>query len=243
MKKNVLIVILLIVIVLIAIVLIINRKDENNGINEIQNSDAYVNRMVSTDANEINEIKNTINATGQTDIYQVEEEYDGRRIIQVKPNIQYEVALAGILKADIPAEDEINTLLEQAPKNTGIWISESSREKFKQLLNSNNITSFEIKNDGYLQCNKDENLTETEEKLKNMTESAKLYVIDMSGKTYQRDYITGEIIEYPFEDMDPYQVIEPYEIENAIILGVTSNKENRLSNEEILNTIVVYGNN
>ena len=76
-----------------------------------------------------------------------------------------------------------------------------------------------------------------------MTESAKLYVIDMSGKTYQRDYITGEIIEYPFEDMDPYQVIEPYEIENAIILGVTSNKENRLSNEEILNTIVVYGNN
>lgn len=239
MKKNILIVILLVVIVVIALVLIFNNKEDNNQ-NILQN-DIY-NRVVSTDANEINAIKNTINATGQTDIYQVEEEYDGRRIIQVKPDIQYEVALAGILKADIPAEDEIYTLLEQAPKNTGIWISESSREEFIQLLNNNNITSFEIKNDGYLQCNKEENLTETEEKLKNMTESAKLYVIDMSGKTYQRDYITGEIIEYPFEDMDPYQVIELYEIENAIILGVTSNKENRLSNEEILNTIIVYGN-
>lgn len=239
MKKNILIVILLVVIAVIALVLILNNKEDNNQ-NILQN-DIY-NRVVSTDANEINAIKNTINATGQTDIYQVEEEYDGRRIIQVKPDIQYEVALAGILKADIPAEDEIYTLLEQAPNNSGVWISESSREKFMQLLNSNNISSFEIKNDGYLQCNKEENLTETEEKLKNMTESDKLYVIDMSGKTYQRDYITGEIIEYPFEDMDPYQIIEPYEIENAIILGVTSNNENRLSNEEILNTIVVYGN-
>ena len=90
---------------------------------------------------------------------------------------------------------------------------------------------------------KQENLTEQEEKLKNMAESNKLYVIDMSEKTYQRDYITGEIIEYPFEDMDPYQVIEPYDTENAIILGVTANKDNRLSNQEILNTIVVYGNN
>ena len=124
-----------------------------------------------------------------------------------------------------------------------MWISESSREKFIELLNSNNIVDFEITNEGYLKCNKQENLTEQEEKLKNMTESNKLYVIDMSEKTYQRDYITGEIIEYPFEDMDPYQVIEPYDTENAIILGVTANKENRLSNQEILNTIVVYGNN
>lgn len=246
MKKNILIVLLLVIVVVIAIVLIFNNKKENSDQNILQNeiqSDEFVNRMVSTDANEINAIKNEINATGETDIYQIEEEYDGRKIIQVKPNIQYEVALAGILKADIPAEDEINTLLEQAPNNSGIWISESSREKFMQLLNSNNITSFEIKNDGYLQCNKVASLTEQEEKLKNMTKSDKLYVIDMSGKTYQRDYITGEIIEYPFEDMDPYQVIEPYETENAIILGVTANKENRLSNQEILNTIVVYGNN
>lgn len=244
MKKKILIVVLLVVVVVIAIILIFNNnKEENNDQNilqnDIQNND-FMNRMVSTDANEINAIKNEINATGQTDIYQIEEEYDGRRIIQVKPDVQYQVALAGIIKNGIPAEDEINTLLEKAPTNSGMWISESSREKFMNLLNSNNIVDFEITNEGYLKCNKQDNLTEQEEKLKNIAESEKLYVIDMSGKTYQRDYISGEIIEYPFEEMDPYQVLEPYEVEDSIILGVTSNNDNYLSNEEILNTILEY---
>lgn len=243
MKKNILIVLLLVIVVVIEIVLIFNNKKENSDQNILQNeiqSDEFVNRMVSTDANEINAIKNEINATGETDIYQIEEEYDGRKIIQVKPDIQYQVALAGIIKNGIPAEDEINTILEQAPTSSGMWISESSREKFIELLNSNNIVDFEITNEGYLKCNKQENLTEQEEKLKNMAESNKLYVIDMSGKTYQRDYISGEVIEYHFEEMDPYQVLEPYEIDDSIILGVTSNKENRLSNKEILDAIIAY---
>ena len=227
MKKNILIVLLLAIVVVIVIGLIFNNKKENSDQNILQNeikSDEFMNRIVSTDSNEINAIKNEINATGQTDIYQIEEEYDGRKIIQVKPDVQYQVALAGIIKNGIPAEDEINTILEQAPNSSGMWISESSREKFMELLNSNNIVDFEITNEGYLKCNKQENLTEQEEKLKDMAESDKLYVIDVSGKTYQRDYISGEVIEYPFEEMDPYQVLEPYEIENSIILGVTSNK-------------------
>ncbi|MEF2835294.1 MAG: hypothetical protein ACLTME_03150 [Clostridia bacterium] len=243
MKKNILIVLLLAIVVVIVIGLIFNNKKENSDQNILQNeikSDEFMNRIVSTDSNEINAIKNEINATGQTDIYQIEEEYDGRKIIQVKPDVQYQVALAGIIKNGIPAEDEINTILEQAPNSSGMWISESSREKFMELLNSNNIVDFEITNEGYLKCNKQENLTEQEEKLKDMAESDKLYVIDVSGKTYQRDYISGEVIEYPFEEMDPYQVLEPYEIENSIILGVTSNKENRLSNKEILDAIIAY---
>ena len=243
MKKNILIVLLLAIVVVIVIGLIFNNKKENSDQNILQNeikSDEFMNRIVSTDSNEINAIKNEINATGQTDIYQIEEEYDGRKIIQVKPDVQYQVALAGIIKNGIPAEDEINTILEQAPNSSGMWISESSREKFMELLNSNNIVDFEITNEGYLKCNKQENLTEQEEKLKDMAESDKLYVIDVSGKTYQRDYISGEVIEYPFEEMDPYQVLEPYEIENSIILGVTSNNDNYLSNEEILNTILEY---
>ena len=243
MKKNILIVLLLAIVVVIVIGLIFNNKKENSDQNILQNeikSDEFMNRIVSTDSNEINAIKNEINATGQTDIYQIEEEYDGRKIIQVKPDVQYQVALAGIIKNGITAEDEINTILEQAPNSSGMWISESSREKFMELLNSNNIVDFEITNEGYLKCNKQENLTEQEEKLKDMAESDKLYVIDVSGKTYQRDYISGEVIEYPFEEMDPYQVLEPYEIENSIILGVTSNKENRLSNKEILDAIIAY---
>ena len=165
MKKNILIVLLLAIVVVIVIGLIFNNKKENSDQNILQNeikSDEFMNRIVSTDSNEINAIKNEINATGQTDIYQIEEEYDGRKIIQVKPDVQYQVALAGIIKNGIPAEDEINTILEQAPNSSGMWISESSREKFMELLNSNNIVDFEITNEGYLKCNKQENLTEQE---------------------------------------------------------------------------------
>jgi len=74
MKKNILIVLLLVIVVVIAIVLIFNNKKENSDQNILQNeiqSDEFVNRMVSTDANEINAIKNEINATGETDIYQI----------------------------------------------------------------------------------------------------------------------------------------------------------------------------
>ena len=142
MKKNILIVLLLAIVVVIVIGLIFNNKKENSDQNILQNeikSDEFMNRIVSTDSNEINAIKNEINATGQTDIYQIEEEYDGRKIIQVKPDVQYQVALAGIIKNGIPAEDEINTILEQAPNSSGMWISESSREKFMELLNSNKM--------------------------------------------------------------------------------------------------------
>ena len=247
MKKKNFLSIILVVLIVIAVIIGFSIRNTDNNQNVLLNNtqsnmvnDDFVNRMVSTDANEINAIKNEINATGQTDIYQIEEEYDGRRIIQVKPDVQYQVALAGIIKNSIPAEAEINTLLEQAPTSSDMWISESSREKFMKLLSSNNIAEFEITNEGYLKCNKQSNLTEQEEKLKSMAESDKLYVIDMSGKTYQRDYISGDVIEYPFEEMDPYQVIEPYEVEDSIILGITSNKENKLKNEEILNTIVEF---
>lgn len=237
MKKNILIIVLLLILVSITAFLIFYNKKENTLQNEIK-SNEFMNEMLSTDTNEINAIKNEINATGQTDIYQIEEEYDGRKIIQVKPDVQYQVALAGIIKNSIPAEDEINTILEQAPTSSGMWISKSSREKFMDLLNSNNIVDFKITNEGYLKCNKQDNLTEQEEKLKNMSESDKLYVIDMLGKTYQRDYISGEIVEYPFEEMDSYQAVEIYKVENSIIFGVTSNKENRLSNKEILDAII-----
>lgn len=152
--------------------------------------------------------------------------------------MQYVVALAGIVKNDIPTEEEVYTLLEQAPRHNGIWIEKNSREDFMVLLQENNINNFSINKNGYLESNKKDIQTEQEKQLKEMIDSNKLYIIDMSGKTYQRDYLTGEIVEYPFEDMDPYQTIEPYKIENSAILAITSNKENKLEQKEILDAIL-----
>ena len=76
---------------------------------------------------EIESIKNEINSTADSNIYYVTEETDGRKILQIKPKVQFQVDLAGIMKNSKPEEKEIESLNKKAPNKTGIWISEQSR--------------------------------------------------------------------------------------------------------------------
>lgn len=251
MQKKYYIIIAVIFIIVILLFVFINNKDEKNIINNIESNSiedisklekneikTIIEQVSEEELKDIKEFQNNISSVANPNIYKIEEEHDGRKILQIRPEVQYVVALAGIVKNDIPTEDEVYTLLEQAPKNNGIWIEKNSREDFMALLQKNSINNFSIGEDGYLESNKKNMQTEQEQQLKEMIDSNKLYIIDMSGKTYQRDYLTGEIIEYPFEDMDPYQIIEPYKIENMAILAITSNKENRLDQKEILDAIL-----
>ena len=73
-----------------------------------------------------------------------------------------------------------------------------------------------------------------------MIKSDKLYIINITGVAYERDYISGEIVEYPFEDMDPEQVVEFYENGNKKILEITTNKKQELLDKEILEEITLY---
>lgn len=212
-------------------------KDEINENNS--NLSDNLNSSTEYTTEEIEQIKKEINATANTDIYKVGEEPGKRKILQVKPEVQFSVDLAGIIKNAKPEENELNELLKQMPNNTGIWVSRQSREKFLELLKNNNIQNFSITNEGYLKIDsRVENAIST--KLENMIKSDKLYVINITGKAYERDYITGEIVEYPFEDMDPTQIIEPYSDPNKIILEVTTNKRKNLTDKEILETIIQY---
>lgn len=251
MQKRYYIIIAIILIIIILCIIFTKNNTENDRIenitgnniediskledNEIKN---IIEQVSENELRYIKEIQNSISSVANPNIYKIEEEHDGRKILQIKPEIQYVVALAGILKNDIPTEDEVYTLLKQAPKNAGIWIGKNSREKFIRLLQENNINNFKLNKEGYLECNKKDKLTEQEQKLEEMINSGNLYIIDISGNTYQRDYLTGEIIKYPFEDMDPYQVIELYKVKNSTILAITSNKENKLEPKEILNAIL-----
>ena len=220
---------------------VFNNSKQENVANISNNTEDDV--ITEEEIKEVENIKNEINATGDTDIYQVEEEYDGRKILQVKPEVQFDVDLAGIIKASMPQEDEITELLGKAPSNNGIWISEQSRESFSNLLRNNNIDNFAISNEGYLQIDDNAKNSDAINKLINMINSInsdKLYIINMTGIAYERDYISGEIVEYPFEDMDPYQVLEPYQKENKTILEITTNKNKKLTEKEILETIISY---
>lgn len=239
MKKKIILLLIIICMVIVTLVIfnkinVTNKKKENE-----ENSD------ISNNVEIIENIQKDINSTANTDLFEVVTEYDGKNSIRIKPDIQFNTVLAGIIKKDIPNENEINELIKNAPTNTGIWINDNSREDFINLLESNNINSFEIDENGYLKKknNKDNELSNKVKIINQMVNSDELYIIDMSGKCYIRDDVSGEILEYPFEEMDPYQLAEPYYNDNVIILNITSNKNNYLSNEEILEGILSFANN
>ena len=249
-KKYIIIGLVVIVVILIVALIVFFSRKNNENVNNAE-TENVVNENTENNTNivdqniekqnpeEIESIKNEINATGNTDIYYVDEEYDGRKILQIKPDVQFDVDLAGIMKNSKPEENEINELVGKEPTNNGIWISEQSRERFSDLLKNNNINDFSISDDGYLQINNSEN-NDMANKLVNMINSNNLYIINITGIAYERDYISGEITEYPFEDMDPTQAVEPYQKDNKIILEVTTNKMKELTESEILDAITSY---
>lgn len=234
MKKKNRIIILIIVAIVIAILGMVRIKLNFQEDNEPEKQNVTNN---ANDLNVINQIKNEINATADSDMYKIEEEYDGRKIIQIKPNIQFETVLAGILKNGEPLESEIQDLLQNRPTKSGIWIAKQAREKFFNLLKENGIDHYAINKEGYLyETEKKEE--EASSKLKEAIASDKLYMIDISGTSYVRDDISGEIIEYSFEKMEPYQVLDVYHNENCVILEITTNSKGKLSNQEILDGVL-----
>ncbi len=238
MKKYYNSIIVLIVISIIAItIFIITRKPRQEEVNSENRTEKTEN--LNNNLEDIEIIKKEVNATANADIYQVEEELGGRKILQVKPEIQFEVDLAGIIKNAKPDEKELQLLVMKVPQKNGVWISEQSRNNFLQLLKKNEIESFRITDEGYLE-KKEDSIGPLAKSLEEMLNANKLYIINMTGIAYERDYISGEITEYPFEDMDPTQVIEPYQKENTIILEITSNKKQKIADKEILETIVQY---
>lgn len=227
---------IIIICILTIIIIAFITSNSHEDIVDVNNT---TNNEIKYDTNIIENIKNEINSTADTNMFQVETEYDGRPIIQIKPEIQYTTVLAGIIENKKPEESEIEEILKKAPTETGVWISEQSRENFLNLLSKNNINNFSIDDNGYLKIDKTSNDNNSKQ-LENMINSEYLYIIDMSGTCYMRDDVSGEIIEYPFEEMDPYQLIEPFSDENNIIFVMTTNSESLMTDEEMLDGLLAY---
>ncbi len=232
-NKKKIIIVILITILIIAIVFVVialrNKRDVDNYSENITDEN---------DANIINQIKAEINSTADTNIYQVEDEYDGRHTLQIKPNIQFDTVLAGVLIEGTPANNEIDSILKNKPTNTGVWISKKSRDSFKKILIDNNLTNFSIDESGYLFETEKKN-NEMSKKLDNIIKSDKQFIIDISGTCYVRDEMSGDIVEYPFEKMDPNQIMELYKNDNSTILEISTNSKGKISNVDILKTIIL----
>lgn len=244
-KKTVLFIIILLIIVIIFSILTFNKnfkieKEKNQNNFEQYGERVDKNQVAYKENTTVEELKNEIGATGNTDIYEVEQEYDGRNIITVKPNIKYKVAFAGMIKKSKPNINEVDNILnEKLPKKNGIWIEEKSRDKILELFNNKKVNSkYTIDNDGYLKIESKNNQNDNDKKIDKIINGNKQYILDISSICYIVDDITGEILDYNFENMDKYQTYEYFENNDKIIVFITQNESGLLTNEEIFDSVI-----
>ncbi len=221
----------------------VNNIATDNVVKDISNMGNIIEESNSKEENEeINEIKYNMGVTGDSNIYEIQkDEYDDREVVVVKPSIKYKVAFTGMIKKDLPSMQEINSTYEQnRPQKNGVWIESNSRQTILNMINDSNLfnNNYGINPDGYLYVQVENNSNTNDIKLTNAINSNKLYILSISSTCYIVDDVTGEILKYSFEDMDKYQTYEYFNNENQYIIFITENKNNILSSEEILSSVI-----
>ena len=238
------IIVIIIVAILATMVITKNNKEKNqenkedyetyNGIEIDQNQTSYQENTT------INDMKEEIGATGDSSIYELQSEYDGRKILAIKPNIQFSTVLTGIIEDKKP-EDNLAHIEEIGATfvgKKGMWIAPNSRETFLDILQKTTQNNYTINKDGYLEYTKNQNANETDKALEEILSSDKMYIISTTGLCYILDEVSGKVTEYPFEKMAPDQPCEYYESENQKIIILTTNKEKILTEKELIDAII-----
>ena len=82
------------------------------------------------------------------------------------------------------------------------------------------------------------NQNDNDKKIEKIIKGKKQYILDISSVCYIVDDITGEILDYNFENMDKYQTYEYFEDSNKSIVFITENSTNILTNLEIFESII-----
>ena len=84
---------------------------------------------------------------------------------------------------------------------------------------------------------------EIDNNIKKAISNKKNYSICINSVAYLIDEVTGNIEEYPFEEIDPEQSFELFETENASLYVITSNTYKRVNYkniiEEVLNNMII----
>lgn len=155
-------------------------------------------------------------------------------------NTQKPFSLRKMSEEEKIQEKDTQKIMEEAPSESGMYITETSRTKFKEILEKCDINAFVVNENGYLEENGEQIKNELEQELKEVITNGKRYIIDVSDICYIRDEVSNKIVEYPFVEMEPLQICEPFEKENTVLLFINTNKENKIEPQEIIKTILQY---
>ena len=260
-KKNIIICSIILIILIIAIIILAiimnNNKSENNRIenNNIDNTDNnmdinVVNNIYSeVDKNQISyqdnatveDLKEDYGKTGDSSIYEIQTEYDGRKILNVKDDVRYQVAFTGMIKKSTPTYSELDEICNNnEPNQNGIWIEENSRDKINEYFGNNNLfkSKYEIDENGYLKIIESSEKNDNDKKIEEKINGNQKYILSVSSECYIVDDITGEILNYSFEDMDKYQTYDYFKSGDKMIIFLTENKEGQLAPEDIMQSVL-----
>lgn len=248
LKKIILILILLALIVIGSIVLANKKKIKNVNVNDNKQTEENTPKVENKEKDEIpekeqeqiiEEIKEDVGATGDNTLYEVKQGYDNQKTISIKSSVKYKVAFAGMIKDRQPNKNELDEIMEENhPQKAGIWIYEKDRKNFLDLLKNITKSEYEITSDGYLKIVDIKNTNENDKKIQKIINGDKLFVIRISSICYIIDDITGEILDYNFEQIDEYQTYEYFKDEDKMIIFITQNKEKQLEEKEIIQSII-----
>ncbi len=224
------IVLILLVIILICIFLKLIKKSEQEKENE--------NKIKNLEI--VNELKEETGFTGNSNIYEVQQEFDGRQVLTVKANIKFKVAFAGMIKKSVPTMEEIDSVLnEHLPRENGIWVENDSRDKILNLFNNKKVNSkYTIDNKGYLRIQEKNSQNDFDKKLEKIINGDKLYILDISSICYIVDELTGDIWNYDFKKIDKYQIYEYFQDGDKMIIFINENDEEQVTDDEIFNSII-----
>ena len=228
LKKIILSVFVVLVVCIITILIYLKNTENKNEVNNTQ-----------SEQNEVEELKKEIGIPGNNNLYEINTEYDGQKVLDIKEDIQYKIAFAGIIKQAAPDFNEIDTIFEeQYPNESGVWIDITSREKFQQMLKECANNEYEISENGFVKIKAENNPTDIDKSLKKMIENEKRYIITISGIYYQIDRVTGQILDNFYEDLDPYQAIKTVSDKDNIIIFLSTNTQKKLTTKEILQELI-----
>ncbi len=236
--KNIIIVViyLIIVIVLFKTITIIKSKKQENE-NSWKDDSIMYKQNISID-----DLKQEYKITGDNNLYEINTEYDGRKVLNIKSNINYKVAFSGIIKKQMPNFDEIETIYNNYyPKDKkGIWIEEKSRDKIINYLNTTQLLSYKynVDDSGFIIITNKDNSSKYDKILEDIINSNNTYILSITGIYYMVDIVTGEIIKNPYEDLEPDQPYEYIQNNNDLIICITENIKEELSSNEIFENII-----
>ena len=231
-KRSIYILIILCIVCLIFTNILIIKFNRNN--NKKINID---NTLYQNDLS-IEQIKNELGYTADSNLYSVDTEYDGRKILNIKHELQFMVAFAGLIKTEDLNLSEVEEIFDgNYPKQCGIWIEKNSREHIIEIINKNTNSIYKINKEGYLEIQEKKGQNDLDVVLEKIINSSYTIILSINSLYYEVDNVSGEIVQYPFEKLDNYQPLDMIKSENNLFIVLSSNENNKLTDKQILDEL------